>query len=359
MVTQDQLRTLVGSTAYDRSGDKIGKVGAVYFDDQTDEPKWVTVSTGFFGTNESFVPFHGADFSGDRLTLGYEKAQIKDAPNIAEDGHLSPQEEEQLYRYYNVNYQGAGYDTTDTTVGTGTQGVASTGVVGGETGRYRDNDRDNDGIPDAVDTRDDRRDAVGHDTSGPTTDRAMTRSEEQLRVGTETAEVGRARLRKFVTTERETVSVPVSREEVRLEREPITEANRGNAYDGPAISEEEHEVVLHAERPVVDVEAVPVERVRLDKETVTGTERVAGEVRKEQIELDGVDDTVTGRRGTRDRDGDGIPDAIDPNDNTRGRGVVGGDRDRDGVPDSVDSHDDRSVGQKVKDAVTPDRNERR
>ena len=294
MVTQDQLRTLVGSTAYDRSGDKIGKIGAVYFDDQTDQPKWVTVSTGLFGTNESFVPVQGADMSGDRVTLAYEKAQVKDAPNIAEDGHLSPQEEEQLYRYYNVNYQGAGYDTTDTTdttVGTGTQGVASTGVVGGATGRYRDNDRDNDGIPDAVDTRDDRRDAVGHDTSGPTTDRAMTRSEEQLRVGTETAEVGRARLRKYVTTERETVSVPVSREEVRLEREPITEANRGNAYDGPAISEEEHEVVLHAERPVVDTEAVPVERVRLDKETVTGTERVAGEVRKEQIEV--TDETAT------------------------------------------------------------------
>ena len=298
MVTQDQLRTLVGSTAYDRSGDKIGKVGAVYFDDQTDEPKWVTVSTGFFGTNESFVPFHGADFSGDRLTLGYEKAQIKDAPNIAEDGHLSPQEEEQLYRYYNVNYQGAGYDTTDTTVGTGTQGVASTGVVGGETGRYRDNDRDNDGIPDAVDTRDDRRDAVGHDTSGPTTDRAMTRSEEQLRVGTETAEVGRARLRKYVTTERETVSVPVSREEVRLEREPITEANRGNAYDGPAISEEEHEVVLHAERPVVSKEATPVERVRLDTQTVTEQQQVSEQVRKEEIE---VDTGTTGTTGGENR----------------------------------------------------------
>ena len=351
MVTQDQLRTLVGSTAYDRSGDKIGKVGAVYFDDQTDEPKWVTVSTGFFGTNESFVPFHGADFSGDRLTLGYEKAQIKDAPNIAEDGHLSPQEEEQLYRYYNVNYSGGDYDRDYTETRTeGVAGGVATGRGGLGEGEYRQG-----GTRD----RDDRRDTVGHDTSGPTTDRAMTRSEEQLRVGTETAEVGRARLRKYVTTERETVSVPVSREEVRLEREPITEANRGNAYDGPAISEEEHEVVLHAERPVVDVEAVPVERVRLDKETVTGTERVAGEVRKEQIEMDGVDDTVTGHRGTRDRDGDGIPDAIDPNDNTRGRGVVGGDRDRDGVPDSVDSHDDRSVGQKVKDAVTPDRNERR
>ena len=85
----------------------------------------------------------------------------------------------------------------------------------------------------------------------------MTRSEEQLRVGTETREAGRARLRKHVVTEQQKVTVPVSREEVRVEREPITDANRGDAYDGPAISEEEHEVTLRAERPVVDNEAVP------------------------------------------------------------------------------------------------------
>ena len=114
----------------------------------------------------------------------------------------------------------------------------------------------------------------------------MTRSEEQLRAGTERVEAGRARLRKYVVTETQQVEVPVSREEVRLEREPITDANRGDARSGPAISEEEHEVTLHEERPVVQTEAVPVERVRLDKETVTGTETVSGDVRKEQVEVD-------------------------------------------------------------------------
>ena len=113
MTTQDQLRNLVGTTAYDRSGDKIGKVGAVYYDDNTDQPKWVTVHTGLFGTNETFVPVQGADFSGDRVTLAYEKAQVKDAPNISEDGHLAPQEEEQLYRYYGIGYEG-GYDESRT-----------------------------------------------------------------------------------------------------------------------------------------------------------------------------------------------------------------------------------------------------
>ena len=127
----------------------------------------------------------------------------------------------------------------------------------------------------------------------------MTRSEEHLQVGTQQVEAGRARLRKYVVTEQQSVTVPVSREEVRVEREPITDANRGDALDGPDISEEEHEVVLHAEQPVVDTEAVPVERVRLGTETVTEQQTVSGEVRKEQVEL--TDDTTDVRAAERTR----------------------------------------------------------
>ncbi|WP_345418486.1 YsnF/AvaK domain-containing protein [Pseudonocardia xishanensis] len=117
----------------------------------------------------------------------------------------------------------------------------------------------------------------------------LTRSEERLHVGTETTEAGRARLRKYVVTENVTLTVPVSHEEVRIEREPITDTNIGDAVDGPSISEEEHEVTLHAERPVTETEAVPVERVRIGKETVTEQEQVSGEVRKEQIDTSGVE----------------------------------------------------------------------
>jgi uncharacterized protein (TIGR02271 family) len=109
-------------------------------------------------------------------------------------------------------------------------------------------------------------------------------------VGTERQTTGRARLRKYVTTENVTQTVPVRREEVRIEREPITDANAGAAMSGPDISEEEHEVVLHEERPVIEKETVPVERVRLDKETVTDEVTVDEEVRKERIETDGLRD---------------------------------------------------------------------
>jgi uncharacterized protein (TIGR02271 family) len=285
MITQEQLDAVVGSTAYDKDGDKVGKIGGLYYDDATNEPSWLTVHTGLFGTKETFIPVQGVEVTGDRVILQYDKATVKDAPNVDEDGHLSPQEEEQLYRYYGVQYTGGGVETGRHAGDVETRGVADTS---------RTFDRDRDGV------RDDARGAVGRDTSGPTTDEAMTRSEERLNVGTETHEAGRARLRKHVVTEHQQVTVPVTHEEVTLEREPITETNRGAAYDGPAISEEEHEVTLHAERPVVDTEAVAVERVRLGKETVTDQETVGGEVRKEEIELDRGDanlrDDVRGNR---------------------------------------------------------------
>ena len=99
-------------------------------------------------------------------------------------------------------------------------------------------------------------------------------------------ETGRARLRKYIVTENVTQTVPVSREEVRIEREPITEANRGQALGGAGLSEDEHEVVLSEERPVVAKDTVPVERVRLDKDTVTDEQQITETVGKEEIDLD-------------------------------------------------------------------------
>jgi uncharacterized protein (TIGR02271 family) len=275
MITEQDISTIIGSNAVDNDGDKLGKVSQVYLDDQTGRPEWATVNTGLFGTHETFVPLAEASVSGGTLRVPYEKAKVKDAPRVAADqGHLSPQEEDELYRYYGI---GTGTTGTETT-GTGTAGYTETTGTAAMT--------ETTGTAGYADTDVNRHGTVGHDTSGPTTDDAMTRSEEQLRVGTQQVEAGRARLRKYVVTENVTTTVPVSHEEVRIEREPITDANVGDALDGPAISEEEHEVVLHAARPVVQKEAVPVERVRLDTQTVTEQETVTDTVRKEQIEAD-------------------------------------------------------------------------
>ncbi|MCW2620468.1 MAG: hypothetical protein JWL64_70 [Frankiales bacterium] len=264
----------LGLTAVDPQHDKIGSVGQVYVNDQSGIPDWVTVNTGLFGTTENFVPLEGSRVEGDRLVLPFGKDVVKDAPKVADASHLDPDEQEELYAHYSRYF------------GTGRTGYTTGGTVDADA----DFARTDDTVSGGTDLG--GRGTVGHDTSGPTTDEAMTRSEEHLNVGTQRVEAGRARLRKYVVTEQQSVTVPVTREEVTIEREPITEANRGDALSGPAISEEEHEVVLHAERPVVETEAVPVERVRLGTETVTDQQQVTGEVRKEQIE---VDDDSTSR----------------------------------------------------------------
>jgi uncharacterized protein (TIGR02271 family) len=281
MIGTDTIDRVIGQDVFDQAGEKIGSAGEVYLDDESGQPEWVTVKTGLFGTKESFVPIRDADLTNDGLRIPVSKAQVKDAPKIDTDGHLSPTEEAELYRYYGMS-EGTSGLATDQSAGMGTADMSTTGMA--TTGRATTDT----GTTDATGT-------VGHDTSGPTTDNAMTLSEERLNVGTRREEVGRARLRKYVVSENVTQTVPVTHEEVRIEREPITDANIGNAMDGPAISEEEHEVVLHAERPVVEKEAVPVERVRLDKTSVSGQESVSDTVRKETVDTDGIE----GTRGTQ------------------------------------------------------------
>ena len=276
MLTQNDTQKLLEADVYETDGTKIGSAADVYLDAQTGDPEWVAVKTGLFGTKQSFVPLDRAKLEGDRIIVAFGKDQVKDAPRIDPDGRLSPAEEDELYTYYGLSSTDGNLDRDGGRAGTTTTSRETTTNT-------------TDSTDTAYDSSDDRGDVSGTDT-----DNAMTRSEERLVAGTRTEEAGRARLRKYVVTEQEQVTVPVSREEVRLEREPITDANRGASLDGPAISEEEHEVTLHAERPVVQTEAVPVERVRLGKETVTDTERVQGDVRKEQIEFD--DSTGTADR---------------------------------------------------------------
>lgn len=224
---------LEGAKVYGRDGGKLGKVASVYFDNATARPEWAAVKSGFFDTDVSLLPLVAAEFDGSALTVPFDSDQLKDAPHHDPGTALHPGDEADLYAHYGMVYD-----------------------LPAETGE---------GVGDGE---------------------AMTRSEERLRVGTEQAVTGKARLRKYVVTEQQQVTVPVTHEEVRIEREPVTEANRGEVAEDAPISEQEHEVTLHEERPVVATEAVPVERVRLGTETVTEHQEVTGEVRKEEIEFD-------------------------------------------------------------------------
>jgi uncharacterized protein (TIGR02271 family) len=235
-----------GKTMVDRDGDRIGSISDIYADDETGQPDWALVDTGLFGGRSSFVPIGQARPAGDDVQVPYQKQLVKDAPKVEADRHLSVAEEQELWRHYGLDYGAAG-------------------VAAGP---------------------DDEAGDAAREPSRQGADTAMTRSEEELRVGTEARERGRVRLRKYVTTEQVTQTVPVQREEVRLEREPITDANVDAATSGPELSEAEHEVVLHEEEPVVEKRVVPKERVRLDTDAVTDEREVAEEVRKERIDVD-------------------------------------------------------------------------
>ena len=263
MTTTEDRVAWRGKDLYAADEDKVGRIEEIYLDEETGRPEWALVMTGMLGTKQTFVPIADARADGDRVLVSYEKSLIKDAPGVEADGQLSQTEEAELYRHYGKDYSEQRSDT---------------GLPEGDAGRDH-------GEVDADAATTDRG-TVGDDVSGPETDQAMTRSEEELRVGTTQRESGRVRLRKHVVTDEVTKTVPVQREEIRIEREPITEANLGAAGDGPAISEEEHEVVLHEEEVVVEKRAVPKERIRLDKETEVEEQTVSEQVRKEEIEVD-------------------------------------------------------------------------
>jgi uncharacterized protein (TIGR02271 family) len=231
----EQMKRWEGHTAIGPDGEKIGKIEDIYFDRESGEPEWALVQTGMFGKKDSFVPLAGAKAQGDALEVRYPKDQVKDAPNVEPGGELSHDEEARLYQHYRLD-----------------QGQES----------------------------------ERQPSRGRKADDAMTRSEEELQVRKVRRPSELVRLKKYVVTENVQKTVPVQREEVRVEREPITDENVDAAMSGSDISEGEHEVMLTEEKAVADKRTVPKERVRTVKDERTDEETVSEELRKEQIETE-------------------------------------------------------------------------
>ncbi|ROR53564.1 uncharacterized protein (TIGR02271 family) [Luteococcus japonicus] len=274
-------------TVIDSEGSKVGDVGQVYLDDDTGRPEWVTVKTGLFGMNETFVPLRGETVTNGEIRVPYTKDQIKGAPSIDPEGHITEAEEAELYRYYSIEQNLSAYQDRDTTT-VGTETAAGERAVG----ERADMDRDTN-----------------------LADGEVVRHEERLNVGKEQVETGRVHIRKHVVNEQQSVQVPVTREELRVERTPITD---GEVVDGGRLGEGETEVVLHEERPVVSKETVGVEKVSVGKEQVTENRTVTQNVAKERIEVEGDVDGNLRDRDPRDGDlrderglGDKVKDKLD------------------------------------------------
>lgn len=281
MAEINRIEDLANATAFDVDGDKVGGVQDVYVNDTSGQPDFVSVNHGLFGAGTSIVPLRGHTLRDGELHLAFPKDRIEDAPDLDENGHLTTDDQDAFYRHYgltetkDVTTYDTGRHAAAGAAGAGAAGAAGAGAAAGE----------------RRDVKDVETDAAAAGAAATDKD-AIIRSEEQLNVEKDRVESGQVRLRKYVVNETETVEVPVEREEVRVVREPITDADRAN-FDGK-IGEQEASVTLHEERVNVNKESVPVEKVSLEKDTVQDTERVSEELRKERFDTDGVEGVVDG-----------------------------------------------------------------
>ena len=261
MIDSEHIDHIEGSTAYDAAGDKVGRVGQLYLDDQSGTPTWVTVATGLFGTAETFVPLEGASFDGSSLHLAYSEDTIKGAPRLDTDEHLDQAEEAELYRYYGL---GGTTETTETYAGTETETETETYAATGTAGTHAGDQEP-----------------------------AVTLSEERLDIGKVEQEAGRIRLRKYITTETETITVPVRKEKLVVERVPASDTATEPITGPDGATEIVEEITLREERVVVGKETVAVEQVRVGKQQVTEDQEVTEQVRREHADVDVDESTRT------------------------------------------------------------------
>lgn len=261
MADYNRIEDLANATAVDANGEKVGDVQDVYVNDTTGQPDFVSVNHGLFGGGTSIVPLRGHSLRDGELHLAFPKERIENAPDLDENGHLTTEDQEAFYRHYGLT-DVQDVTTYETGAAYGAPAAAGAGAAAGERREFAD-----------------RADHADHNDE-------LVRSEEQLNVSKDRVESGQVRLRKYVVNETETVEVPVEREEVRVVREPISEADRAN-YTNENIGEAEASVTLHEDRVNVSKESVPVEKVALEKDTVQDSERVSEELRKERFETEG------------------------------------------------------------------------
>jgi uncharacterized protein (TIGR02271 family) len=230
-ITVDELREIRNAPVYTADGEEFGHVGEIWYDEDTREARYLKVGRGALGLRAVFVPVQGGTVRDDGFQVPFAREQLESSPEFGEDEDWTDEREREFSSYY----------------------------AGGDVGRERDVD-----VSDA--------------------DAAITRSEEEVRVGKRDVEAGQVRLRKYVETEPVEMDVDLKRETARVTREPIDEPASGADF-----SEKEIEVPLRSEEAVVQKQAVAKERIGIEKDVETERRTISDEVRKERIDVD--DDT--------------------------------------------------------------------
>ena len=239
------VRAWTGLPVADRSNTSFGVVADVYLGRGTREPEFVLVDTG--GGRQAIVPLTEAEIRSGTLFVAADAQQVAAAPPADGDEELTPEREAELYAYYGHAPAPLPPEQQATHVTPPTEAVPQ--------------------VPQQAETAE------------------ITRSEEQLFVGTEAHVRERVSVRKRVVTEEVTVTIPLRREELVVERHPIEPGTADAPPDAQPV-EAEFDFVLLAEQPVIEKRVVPVEQVRVRKDVVVEEEIVSDELRKERIDVE-------------------------------------------------------------------------
>jgi uncharacterized protein (TIGR02271 family) len=250
-ISVDRMLEMRGRPVYASDGDKIGKIEDVYYDESSGAPEWVGVGTGIFGTKHVLVPMEQAEVREDCLWVPYPKDKVKNAPDFDEDV-LSSDHETELFEYYGLRQAMERAEQRTPPSGT---------TPDSRTDTYREREGD------------------------------LTLHEEQLRLGKRDVEAGEVRLRKWTETRPVQEQVELRRETAHVERQPINQP-----VSGADFSEQEIDIPLRAEEPVVQKDVVARERVSVEKNVETDRRSISGEVREEHAEVEGADEYRRDRR---------------------------------------------------------------
>lgn len=249
-----ELITMRGRPVYGADGEKLGELEDVYQDQDTQQPEWIGIKEamvgGLLGTKHFLVPIMEAQLSSAgqeeaAIRVPYSKEKVKDSPQVDGDW-ISEEQEREVYAYYGIQ---PSIERSETQ------------------------------LPPRDATTGER--PASPPTRGASDEISVGRSEEELRVGKREVNAGRVRLRKWVETEPVTEDVALRRETARVERHQVDRPT-----SGAEIGEEEAEMRLHGEEPVVDKETVEKERIDVHRQEEIDREQVRDEVRRERVEVE-------------------------------------------------------------------------
>jgi uncharacterized protein (TIGR02271 family) len=274
-----------GYTVYDQAGEKIGKVDDLFVD-ESDQPEYIGVRMGFLGTSSTLIPWEAVsstDDEGRAITVATDKDMAKSGPAFDDDREITPEFEQQVYSYYGLSRSsgsdgsyGSYYSEESTEAGTVGPGMSMGDT---ETGEFREHAITDEGVnqsqSDDLEDEDELR---------------VQRTEEELRAGTRERQAGALNVRKRVRTDREQIEVPTRHEEVTIDRVPID-----SETSGAEIGDDEVSIPVTEEEVVVEKRPVVKEEVRIRKDVVEDTEVVEEDVRREEVEIDDATEQRLGR----------------------------------------------------------------